>query len=145
MLCSWGQCHTVSKLSNSTQWCQRSYTKSSRREKHHKGSCRPVFLQIRSRWKGLSLTESWTRTKTRHALLLGLRKSPAIQILYMGGTIIPGIAALWERGAGRGRKGERRGREVGELAVEKKKTEKKKTTKGQSCNCWVSSVITKVT
>lgn len=95
----------MSKLSNSTQWCQRSYTKSSRREKHHKGSCRPVFLQIRSRWKGLSLTESWTRTKTRHALLLGLRKSPAIQILYMGGTIIPGIAALWERGAGRGREG----------------------------------------
>lgn len=61
-------------------------------------------------------------------------KSPAIPLaLHMGGTIIPRIAAWWEkrgRTEEQGERGREREREGG---------------RGQSCDRWLSSVITTVT
>lgn len=110
--------------------CQRSYTNSTKREITSQRFVLFLFflsspypLQMKSQWKGLSLTEScvlsWlpsvqlqSITETRQTLLLCLFLStfPNLQlsqILYMGGTIIPGIAARWEK---RGRTRERIGR-----------------------------------
>lgn len=91
-----------------------------------KGSYCPLFpsllsLQMKSQWKGLSLTESCVFILTSFSsapehnrdspdsatvsffFLSTFPNLQLSQILYMGGTIIPGIAALWEK---RGRKKE---------------------------------------
>lgn len=139
--------------------CQRSYTNSTDWEKI-KTSQRLILsffifspLQMKSHWKGLSLTVSrvlswlpsvklWSTTETRQTPLLWFflstfpKNFQLPHILYMGGTIIPGIAALWERKEGWWR---------GWVNRILRNKERKKKHKGQSCDCWVTSVIKTVT
>lgn len=111
---------TISLYTLHPTWCQRSYTISTKREiTSQKVHIVPFFflsyrLQMKSQWKGLSLTESCIFILTSFTLALQHnRDSPdsatvffflstfpnlqLSQILYMGGTIIPGITALWEK------------------------------------------------
>lgn len=120
---------TISLYTLHPTWCQRSYTNSTKREITSQRFIlspfcssripsdeipmeRPEFNRVlRLILTSFSSASSTTETRQTPLLCLFLSTIPNLQlsqILYMGGTIIPGIAAWWEW---RGRKRERLGSE----------------------------------